>query len=369
MLRIHFTAEDLLRVRLAPGPDPLWEAVLSAHQVNQPGGPLVFAQWRSRVVSALTWEARSYLRLTPPRGYTPDLRTPAGGTTELGAGLETVPSTPSARFRDELELLGGQRDVPRWAVDLARSAPARRRLGRAAQAYYDQALAPYWSAVRSAVEADVAAHVRTLTSGGTAALLSSVHPSVTWRDRVLCVGTAADRDVYLEGRGITLQPAFFCWRAPISLADPGLAPVLVYPVPHRLSWLRPAGSGRHDRALAALLGRTRAAALAALTYGASTSELARHIGVSAPSASEHASVLREAGLIASRRERNSVWHTLTPLGQAVLDGDRVLPVVQRPAASASASPSASRAAASSLPRIPASSSVRPRARRSSAHAR
>jgi DNA-binding transcriptional ArsR family regulator len=353
MLRIHFTSQDLLRVRLAPGPDPLWEAVLSAHQVNLSGGPLVFGQWRSQVVSGLTPEARSYLGLTPPRGYTPDFLTPAGGATDFGAGLDTMLSTPSARFEDELELLSRRREVPRWAADLHRSTAARYRLGVAAQAFHDQALAPHWSAIRGAVEADVAAHARTLTGGGTQALLASVHPTVTWRDPVLCVDTAADRDVYLEGRGLTLQPAFFCWRAPISLADPELAPVLVYPVPHRLSWLRPPGGGHQDRALAALLGRTRAAALSALTYGASTSELARHIGVSAPSASEHASVLRDAGLIASRRERNSVWHTLTPLGQAVLDGGREL--VLQGAASPARTSSASRRAVAARWGSPAAS--------------
>ncbi|MFI8523893.1 ArsR/SmtB family transcription factor [Promicromonospora sukumoe] len=283
MLRIHFTSQDLLRVRLASGPDPLWEAVLSAHQAHQPGGPPVFREWRSRVVPALTPEARAYLRITRPRD---GLRPRAGTSTGTSAGTSTRP-------------------------------------GAAAQAYHDEALAPFWPAIRCAVEADVAAHARTLTSGGTAALLSGLHRSVVWRDPVLSVATAVDGDLYLEGRGLTLQPVFFCGQAPFAPSDPELAPVLVYPVPHRSAWLRQPGAGRHDRALAALLGRTRAAALSALAHGASTSELARHIGVSAPSASEHASVLRDAGLIASRRERNSVWHTLTPLGRAVLDSGGV----------------------------------------------
>jgi DNA-binding transcriptional ArsR family regulator len=281
MLRIHFTSEDLTRVRLAHGPDPLWETRLSAQQLNPAGGPLVFREWRSRVLPALSAEARAYLQLTPP---------------------------------------GGQ------ALDLP---PAdRRRLGLAFQAYHAQAIVPYWPALRRDVDVEIASRARTLTRGGTAALLASVHPSVIWREPVLSVATGADRDLCLDGRGLTLQPAFFCWRAPVFLADPDLAPVLVYPVPQRTSWLRPPGAGRHERVLAALLGRTRSAALAALIYGgASTSELARHIGVSPPSASEHVSVLRAAGLVVSRRERNSMWHTLTPLGRAVLDGDRVvLPV-------------------------------------------
>lgn len=277
MLRIHFTSEDLTRVRLAHGPDPLWETRLSAQQLNLAGGPLAFREWRSRVSSALSPEARAYLRLTSPRGQTRDLQ-------------------PGARWRP------------------------------AFQAYHDQAIAPYWPALRRDVDVEIAARVRTLTSGGTAALLASVHPSIIWREPVLSIATGADRDLRLDGRGLILQPAFFCWRAPVSLVDPDLVPVLVYPVPQRTSWLRPPGAGRHERVLAALLGRTRSAALAALTHGgASTSELARHIGVSPPSASEHVSVLRAAGLVVSRRERNSMWHILTPLGRSVLDGGGTLP--------------------------------------------
>lgn len=343
MLRIHFTPEDMMRVRLAPGPDPMWEAMLSAHQVNHAAGPLVFREWRSRVLTDLSGEARTYLRLTPHQGYTPDFLTPAGGTTDFDEGLEAVLSTPTARFRNELGILARQREVPRWAADLPASAGARRRLGMAIRAYHDQAIAPFWSVVRRAVDADIAARARTLTGGGTAALLASVHPTITWREPVLTIEARIDRDLHLNGRGLTLQPAFFCWRAPISLADPGLAPVLVYPIPHRMSWLRSSGPDRHERALASLLGRTRAAALSALTYGASTSELARHIGVSPPSASEHASVLRDAGLVASRRERNSVWHTLTPLGHAVLDGGMALPDLAPPADSDSAPRGPSRA--------------------------
>lgn len=51
-----------------------------------------------------------------------------------------------------------------------------------------------------------------------------------------------------------------------------------------------------------------------------TSELAERAGVSVSSASEHASVLRRAGLIHSSRQRNAVRHALTPIGLALLEG-------------------------------------------------
>lgn len=73
-----------------------------------------------------------------------------------------------------------------------------------------------------------------------------------------------------------------------------------------------------SRDLSALLGRTRAAVLEAIADGGNTTAVAERLGVSPASASEHAAVLREAGLITSVRVRNCVQHTLTPLGAALL---------------------------------------------------
>ena len=64
----------------------------------------------------------------------------------------------------------------------------------------------------------------------------------------------------------------------------------------------------------------RAAALAAIGDGCSTTDLARRVGISAAAASQHATILRNAGLITSNRERNMVLHSLTPLGVSVLNG-------------------------------------------------
>ncbi|MFD5065007.1 ArsR/SmtB family transcription factor [Streptomyces sp. NPDC058394] len=61
-------------------------------------------------------------------------------------------------------------------------------------------------------------------------------------------------------------------------------------------------------------GRTRTTVLTTIAehQGCSTKELAARAGIAPASASEHASVLREAGLIYSLRHRNSVLHSLTP---------------------------------------------------------
>ncbi len=59
--------------------------------------------------------------------------------------------------------------------------------------------------------------------------------------------------------------------------------------------------------------------LQAADEGCTTGEMARRLHISAAAASQHTTVLRNAGLLVSQRERNTVLHTLTPLGRAVLD--------------------------------------------------
>lgn len=91
--------------------------------------------------------------------------------------------------------------------------------------------------------------------------------------------------------------------------------MLLYPLHHRPATSPDAGSPP----LHALLGPTRAAILRASASGSTTTEAARRAGVTPTTASHHTGVLRDAGLIASHRHANTVLHTLTPLGAALLD--------------------------------------------------
>lgn len=323
MLRFHFTSDDLARVRIAPGPDPMWEVLLSAHVVNQRSGSMLFGPWRQRVLSGMGPAARMLLRLTPPRGYSPDFLTPVTGTDDFDSGLDAVLSTPRKRLGNDIALLARGHRPHLWMRDLADgSAPAVRGLGVALRAYYEHAVAPYWSGIRAAVDVDRATRTRAWVEGGTELALRTLHPSIRWQHPVLAVATAAERDVHLAGRGLLIIPSYFCVRTPITLADAELPPVLIYPIVREPVGLERSVETRLDggRQLTALLGRTRAAVLRVLGTGATTSEIAHRLAISPASASEHATVLRNAGLITSGRERNTVVHALTPLGQTLLDG-------------------------------------------------
>ena len=71
-------------------------------------------------------------------------------------------------------------------------------------------------------------------------------------------------------------------------------------------------------ALPILVGAGRAKTLRALATPASTTTLARRLAVTAPTASAHTAVLRNAGLITTHRDGQRVRHELTIVGTALL---------------------------------------------------
>ncbi|CAM5399390.1 ArsR family transcriptional regulator OS=Streptomyces alboniger OX=132473 GN=CP975_34895 PE=4 SV=1 [Streptomyces alboniger] len=320
MLRIHFTSEDIRRVRVAAGPVPAWEMLLSLHVLRGAVGHGAFEPWRSRALGSLDAFSRPLLPLAPPKGYCPDFLTPAD--TDVETAVEAVRSTPRTRLRKEVALLAGQRAVTGGLRALADGdVGALCRLGDAMRHYHEQVLAPVWDRLYAVVAAERAARAADLLDGGVDRLLSRLHPRVRWEAPVLSVEYPVRRELRLGGRGLLLVPSYFCWGRPIALHDTELEPVLVYPADRGpRSLVAPVGGSGGD-APARLLGATRAAVLEeiARTGGVTGTDIARRLRISPASASEHATVLRHTGLIMSHRTANTVWHMPTPLGRAVLD--------------------------------------------------
>lgn len=319
MLRIHFTGADLARVRLAPEPDPLWELCLSIHQLRSRRCEPSLVEWRQAVVEALRPGAPAradvdiLLRLNPPTGYFPDFLTPEAGLNGFESGVQDVVRTPAARIRRDLERLAA---AGRVETQVQLDGPAEMAsLERALERYRQIALEPIWDRVRAAVEADLTQRRQLLATCGVEGLLIGFGPAVRWTGSVMEIADyRTDRDLHLDGRGITFIPSYFKTAGrPIGLADPDLPPVLVYPIE------RLAGPAGRPGALAELIGRTRASVLDAAAQGGTTGEVARRLGISAASASQHMSVLREAGLVLSVREGNRVRHLPTALGRAFLE--------------------------------------------------
>ena len=317
MLRIHFTADDLARTRIIRSADFMWETVLSLQLLQHREGAAVFDRWRGRVRGQLGRWARPLFTLAPHATYFPDFLTPAASSPSWEAGLDDVLSTPRARLRRELGALADDRSLPGWARRLADGdLDIVHGLEQTFRRYHQSVIAPDWPMIRTCVGADRERRVRALAEGGCERLLDSFRPVMRWNPPVLEADYPVRRDLVLDGRGLLLVPGFFCWRTPVTLVDPELPPVLVYPIARDCRVVHKGG----DRSLTALLGRTRAAVLRAVESGGTTTDLSRRTGTSLASASQHATVLREAGLIDTRRDGGSVEHTLTPLGTAVLSG-------------------------------------------------
>ncbi|MFI0815594.1 ArsR/SmtB family transcription factor [Streptomyces sp. NPDC021098] len=328
MLRIHFTSDDLARIRLVPAPDPLWEVLLSSYRLRHPSGAAYFGGWRRTVAPRLAPSAHLLAALAPPTGYAVDFLTPPGAGPSPAAGMEALRRTPRTRLRNDLAELHARhpgRPLPAWTRGLAEGDPeAVTAVADAVTGYFAAALEPFWPQVRRQVERDREWRTRALDATGWEAVLATLHPSAAWHYPVLELAFPADHDIHLDGRGLTLQPSFFCWGAPTTFLDTGLPPVLVYPVERSLDWSAPPHASR--QAVAALLGKTRARVLEVVaTAACTTTQLAERARVPIQTASHQATVLREANLIHSRRHRNTVIHTVTALGAALLHGDYGVP--------------------------------------------
>ncbi|WIX98316.1 ArsR family transcriptional regulator [Amycolatopsis mongoliensis] len=320
-LRIRFSTADLTRLTFATRPDPLWELLLSLHALQAHATDTRLDRWRAGVT--LDSATRSLLRLAPPRGYSPDFLTPGEASTGLAAGLDAVLRTPARRIAAELALLTHRPAPPRWGARLA--CGDRRELadlGRGLAEYHRRTLNPHWARIEKVVDDELSARTRVLAAQGADTMLNSLHPALTWRDRVLEVdGDHVTGELELGGRGLRLVPAYFCRQAPTLLADPGLPPVLVYPAEARPpETATPSGAPGDPAALANLLGATRATALRVLAEGCTTTELGHRAGITTSAASYHASILRSSGLVTTERNGTAVIHQLTVLGADLLGG-------------------------------------------------
>jgi len=324
--RIHFAAGDLQRIQVSPTLGPLAETVMAMSLLRCPMQPSgLYSQWRGQVKSRVTPQMTALANLIPVGCKGVDLCTLTGPAPTIEQGVQALMAMPSDHYLVEVEFVARQHKLPEaaWAVAEV-DGPARYELAQAARAAYRALVAPYWRRIQACLHAEQVTRNRVLSLGGPERLLASIQGElIRWRPPVLEVHMCGDVDVHLEGRGLVLVPSVFVGSVPTLHQNPNdetAAPVLVLPladerVRHGQLW-----DGPKDRtlALAALVGRNRAAVLSAIAEGGTTTEVASRVGISLAAASQHASVLRGAGLIMTRRQGSSVLHVLTPLGAELL---------------------------------------------------
>jgi hypothetical protein len=322
--RIHFTDEDLKRIQVSPTLGPLAETVMAMVLLRSQCGPRkMFGEWRSQVEGTITNRMRALTNLIPPGSTGVDLCTLTGEAPTLGQGLAALLAMPREHVLVEMGITDRWHALPTAAWAMAEP-EAREQLADAAEAAHRALVEPYWTRIHAHLHAEQVARSRILARDGPDRLLASLQGQhIRWRPPVLEVAYPKDADLHLSGRGIAIVPSLFVGRNPQLThdpSDPQAAPRLIMPAadgqaPQRDLWKGPRTRGT---ALAALVGRNRAAVLRAVVEGCTTTELADRVGISLAAASQHASVLRDAGLVITRRQGGAVLHVLTPLGAELL---------------------------------------------------
>lgn len=310
MLRILFTPDDLALTRFLPEPAPMLELKLVAVGLRRGIRASWGARWRTHALAAIPKSAQPAVRQIGEH-FSWALSPTFAVSADLDEGMDTFLGFGTERLRAEMALYfsAPNSGVPLWsAFDGDRDAG--RVLVHGTKTVFSAAVQPYWADIRANHQSELAQHGRLLACRGVGTALTTVIPGARWCGDCLLIDSPQDRTVRLDGRGLLITPAAF-WTGPPLVGELPDQPVLLaYPAPAELS-IR---VGDESDALAAILGATRAAVLRLLSTEHTTGDVARELGISAASASEHSATLRSARLISSRRDGKAVIHRATVLG-------------------------------------------------------
>ena len=174
MLRIHLTAEDLLKTRFASQPAPLVETGLAIAALKR-REPL-FRAWRRSAAARFPLAARPLLELIPPSATGPLFLDPLSA--DLAEGLELVQSAPASYVTEELRRVAGSRPPGPWLRSLAaRDRDTWRDLDRALRAAHWHLVEGAWPRILTAFRSDLAWRGRLIGEVGAQAAISSLHPA------------------------------------------------------------------------------------------------------------------------------------------------------------------------------------------------
>lgn len=333
-MRLHLDSADVARTRVTTSWGPLAETVLSLGLLRDGRDDRAYGLWRSSSRDVVGTRAAQLARyLHPMPGLVVDLMTLIGHARSFEDGCRSLLSLEPQRVRHELSAYSLEH-LPTWLRGLeGGTVDARRTLAGVLAQVHAATVAPYWPAMLDHLAAERARLARLLAESGVEGLLAGTHPGLSWHDAVVEIPSAAPwtaeaLDADLGGRGLVVVPSVFHRGGPTPYfpVDGGpvllLVPALSDPDAARKLWR---GRTLDRAALGRLIGGTRARVLRVVAdgglVGATTGEVARRLDVAVSSASEHLAALRGAGLLASRRDRNSVVHTVTPLGVRLLGYD------------------------------------------------
>ena len=254
---------------------------------------------------------------------------PTGKSPGLDEELASLRAAPDDQVRASLRRVFGSGRWPDSATDLfERPQESLAEIAAEVADYHERLIAPHWERMRSVLEADISYHAELLASGGARSLFSELHPGLRWSAGKLLMTDAdnwpEDPQITLGPDGLVLVPSVFNWPNWSIKKATSTQTTLLYPARGAATvWASSQATATGATAVELLLGAPRARLLEALCSPATTTALARRLGVTPSAVSQHLAVLHRGGLVDRHRSGRTVLYQTSELGLGLLD--RALP--------------------------------------------
>lgn len=291
--------------------DAVWETVASLQVLTNPRHHAIHARLARLVPAHPRSDLDFLLGMLGHGGWFPDLLSPVPlmDPPHPVEQFERLRETPADVVEHDLAML---RELAPGVVEGFAPEQLADRVATELTRYWHDVLEPLWDEVDAIAADDIAFHSRRMSREGVASALGGVHDDITYADGRLRVGVHACVEEVPVVPEVWFVPSAFRWPW-IAVRHDG--PVVVsYAARGAARVWEPSSTSAADDALSALLGRSRAAILQRLVLPRSTTWLAKDLGLSPGTVSDHLSVMVSSGLLTSRREGRRVLYTQTPLG-------------------------------------------------------
>ena len=264
-----------------------------------------------------TWPLIVSDRLNWPEFLVP---APRDAGASIDDDLAALQRTTPRQVRASLHRVFGD-DLPDRVAELAaRPTAGLRAIATELRTAHDRLIAPHWPRIRAVLDADVGHRAKQLAAGGAGKLFTDLHPDLHWRDGRLALEGERWRADHVVNRGpggLVLIPVVLGSPHVLIKKSTSTQTTIRYPA-RGAGALWTAGTQAPAGSAVRLLGRVRAHLLEALRSPATTTDLARALGVTPSAVSQHLGVLHDSRLVARERSGRKVLYVTTALGTSLL---------------------------------------------------